>query len=106
MSVLTGLIDILRWIIAVPLLLISLYFIYTNLKFLFQNIQVGFNAGPAAFTLFGGLAGCLGIIIVPYMDIGDRLIYLWVPLVLDLGSIPFYASMIILAIWQHINKDI
>ena len=98
------LIDILRWIIAVPLLLVWLYFATTNLRFLFQNFRVGLDAGPAPVTIVGGVAGCFGLLILPWMELTDRVALLWAPLFLDLGSAPFYLSMLALAIWQGMNK--
>jgi hypothetical protein len=92
--------DFLRWIIAIPLLILSLYFILTNLRFLLENIRLGLNAGPAPMTMVGGLSGCLGLLILPYMEFADRLALLWLPLVLDLGSLPFYLSMLVLILGQ------
>ena len=97
-------IEILRWLIAVPLLLVWLYFAATNLRFLFRNFRVGLDAGPAPVTVVGGLAGCLGLLILPWLGFADRVALLWVPLFLDLGSAPFYLSMLGLAIWQGMNK--
>lgn len=95
--------DILRWIIAIPLLLVSIFFILTNLRFMLLNIRVGLNAGPAPMTIMGGLSGCLGILILPYMEISDRLALLWLPLVLDLGSLPFYLSLLALTLCQGLG---
>jgi len=101
-----NLIEFLRWIIAVPLLMVWLYFSLVNFRILVRNIQTNLNMGPAPVTVVGGLAGVLGLLVLPYLDFVDRLQYAWVPLVLDLGSLPFYASMIVLAIWQGLNKKI
>ena len=91
-------INFIRWIIALPLLLVSLYFILTNFRFLIENFRLGLNAGPAPMTIMGGLAGCLGLLIVPYMEFADRLALIWIPLVLDLGSLPFYISLLVLTL--------
>ena len=104
MDTLVTFFDILRWLIAAPLLLVSACFIVTNLRFLFDNIRLGLDAGPAPVTVIGGLTGCLGLLILPVMDFGDRLALLWIPLFLDLGSAPFYLGMLALAIWQHMNN--
>ena len=96
----------LRWLIAVPLLLIWLYFAVTNFRFLLENFRVGLNAGPAPVTIVGGLAGCLGLLLLPWGGFTDRLALLWVPLVLDLGSLPFYVSMLFLFIAQTITEKI
>ena len=95
--------DTIRWIIALPLLALSLYFIVTNLRFVAENFRLGLNAGPAPMTIMGGLSGCLGILILPYMTIADRLAYIWVPLVLDLGSLPFYLTMLVLTLCQALG---
>ena len=99
-----NLFDVVRWIIAIPLLLVWLFFTLTNLRFLFQNFQLGFNAGPAPVTIVGGLAGSLGLLLLPYMAFTDRLALVWVPLFLDLGSAPFYLSMLVLTFWQRLSK--
>ena len=39
--------EIIRWLIAIPLLSVSLYFILTNFRFLRENFRLGLNAGPA-----------------------------------------------------------
>lgn len=103
MDKITGLIDILRWLIAVPLLVISLYFIVTNFRFLSENFRLGLNAGPAPMTIMGGLSGVLGILILPYLEFSDRLALIWLPLVLDLGSLPFYLSLLILTLSQFLG---
>lgn len=99
-------IDVLRWLIAIPLLFISAFFIFTNLGFLFDNIRLGLDAGPAPVTIMGGLSGCLGMLVLPVMGFGDRLALIWIPLFLDLGSAPFYLGMLGLAILQHFNSKI
>ncbi len=103
MDKLTSLLDIIRWIIAVPLLAISLYFIVTNFRFLLENFRLGLNAGPAPMTIMGGLSGVLGILILPYMEFSDRLTLIWIPLLLDLGSLPFYFSLLMLTLFQGLG---
>ncbi len=100
-----NLIDIIRWLIAVPLLVIWLFVAFINVRILIRNLHSSLNEGPAPVTIVGGVIGSLGLIILPYMELGDRLLYLWVPLLLDLGSAPFYICMVVLAIWQRLNKN-
>jgi hypothetical protein len=99
-----NLLDIVRWIVAIPLLLLSAFFIVTNVRFLFENIKLGVNAGPAPVTMVGGLAGSLGLLLLPVMGFTDRLALIWIPLFIDLGSAPFYLSMLAIAVWQGLNK--
>ena len=101
-----SLLDILRWLITLPLLLVSGYFIITNLRFLIITLRVGLDAGPAPVTIMGGLTGSLGLLIIPVMSFGERLSFFWLPLVLDIGSLPFYGSMLGLAIIQYFNAGI
>jgi hypothetical protein len=103
MDKLTSILDFIRWIIAVPLLAISMYFIVTNFRFLLESFRLGLNAGPAPMTIMGGLSGVLGLLFLPYMEFSDRLALLWLPLVLDLGSLPFYVSMLILFLSQRLG---
>ena len=98
--------DVFRWILAIPLLLLSSYFIITNLRFLIETLRVGLDAGPAPVTIMGGLSGCLGLLILPVMSLGERLSLLWLPLILDIGSLPFYSSMLGLAVIQYFNTGI
>lgn len=100
------LIDTIRWILTVPLLLVSAYFIVTNIRFLFENIRLGLDAGSAPVTVIGGLSGCIGLLIMPVMTFGERLGLIWILLFLDLGSAPFYLGMLVLAVWQHLNSRI
>ena len=103
MNNITSLFDILRWLVAVPLLAISLYFILTNFRFLRENFRLGLNAGPAPMTIMGGLSGSLAILILPYMEFSERLALVWIPLVLDLGSLPFYFSLLIPSLSQFLG---
>ena len=96
-------IETIRWLISIALLLVSAYFIVTNFRFLLANFRLGLNAGPAPMTIMGGLAGCLGLLLLPYMDIGDRLSLLWIPLLLDLGCLPFYFSLALLTLCQALG---
>ena len=98
--------DTLRWIFALPLLLISAFFIVTNFRFLLQTLRLGLDAGPAPVTIMGGLTGCIGLLLLPVMGFSDRLSLLWIPLVLDLGSLPFYGGMLGLAVMQYFNTGI
>ena len=98
--------DILRWLVAIPLLLVSAFFIVTNIRFLVETIRLGLDAGPAPVTIMGGLSGCLGILLLPVMSFADRLSLLWIPLLLDIGSLPFYGGMLGLAIVQYFNAGI
>ena len=95
--------EIIRWVISILLLLVSSYFIITNLRFLFDNFRLGLDAGPAPMTIIGGLSGCLGLLILPYMEFADRLSLIWVPLLLDLGCLPFYFSLLILTLCQGVG---
>lgn len=96
-------IDIIRWLLAVPLLFISGYFILTNFQFLRENFRLGFNAGPAPITIMGGLSGSLGLLLLPCMEFSDRLSLVWIPLVLDIGSLPFYLCLLVLTLCQKFN---
>ncbi len=95
--------NILRWIVAAPLIALFIFLAISNFRVLVENIRTGLNAGPAPMTLIGGLAGCAALLLTPVMTIGDRVAYLWVPLILDLGSAPFYLSILAVALWQHAN---
>ena len=98
-----SLLDVVRWIIAVPLLMVSLYFIATNFRFLRENIRLGLNAGPAPMTIIGGLSGVLGLLILPYMEFSQRLALIWLPLVLDLGCLPFYMALLVLTLCRMLG---
>ncbi|MBT8445962.1 MAG: hypothetical protein KJO38_02360, partial [Gammaproteobacteria bacterium] len=96
---------IVRWLIAAPLLALFAFFVISNFRVLLEVLRSGLNAGPAPMTLIGGLAGCLALIIMPIASFGERLAYLWVPLIVDLGSAPYYLAMLAVAIWQHLNRN-
>ncbi len=98
--------DILRWLVAIPLLLVSTYFIITNFRFLAKTLKLGLDAGPAPVTVMGGLTGCIGLLLLPVMSFTDRLSLLWIPLVIDIGSLPFYGGMLGLAVLQYFNSGI
>jgi hypothetical protein len=74
-----------------------------NFGFLRKNIRLGPNAGPAPMTIMGGLSGVLGLLILPYMEFSERLSLVWVPLVLDLDSLPFYLALLVLALCKALG---
>lgn len=106
MNTILYLVDLIRWIAAIPLLLVPAFLIVTNIRFLIENIHLGLDAGPAPVTIMGGISGCLGLLILPVMSLDDRLALIWVPLFLDLGSAPFYLGMLLLTIWQRLDSRI
>ena len=98
--------DGLRWLLTLPLLLVSVLFILVNLRVLVLNLRSNLNAGPAPFTLVGGLSGSIALLLLPVGDLGERIGYLWVPLFADLGTAPWYLAMLVLALWQRMHPSV
>ncbi|MFQ5936960.1 MAG: hypothetical protein ACE5LB_11200 [Acidiferrobacterales bacterium] len=47
--------------------------------------------GPSIAPLLFGAIGIVAVLAAPFGDLADRLPYLWIPLVLDFGSAPYFS---------------
>ena len=76
--------EVVRLGLASVLLLIGGVFTLTNWYYLWLGIR--HSQAPSMVPLIGGIAGVAGLSLVPLGSFSDRLPYLWIPFVLDLGS--------------------
>ncbi len=86
--------EILAWIVSVPMLLIAVCLIYINWS-VFVNNYIRKKPFVSAVTFGGGLFGGLGLMILP---VEGSWIWCWVPCLIDWGSFPVVIVSIICAI--------
>ena len=55
----------------------------------FVTQQMRGPSGPSVAPILGGLCGMSAVLLFPIADLADRSLYSWIPLVLDLGCMPF-----------------
>ncbi len=89
-----------HWILAGVLFFFFAFFAGANLIYLPGKIASRFEHGPSFAPFFGGLFGVLAVLLMPVGELNDRLLWCWVPLVLDASCIP----MIVFALYFRIKK--
>lgn len=50
--------------------------------------------GPSFAPLLPGIVGVVAVLAAPFGELSDRLSYLWIPLVVDFGSIPYFLAVV------------
>jgi hypothetical protein len=71
-----------KWILSVILLAIFGFFASVNIYFHWQRVD---DAGPSMLPVFGGLLGFVGVLLLPLGTLSDRLLFCWIPVVVDPG---------------------
>ena len=80
--------------------------------FLFQAVYNGWALGWRQWVrgevdgispapIIGGLAGFSGIMVAPIESFTTRLAFAWMPLVLDLGTLPYLIGALISEVWER-----
>ena len=77
------------WILSGILLSLFTLFATINFVFLLNQIRARFEYGPSLLPIFGGLFGLIGVLLMPIGEWTDRLLWCWLPLVLDAGCLPY-----------------
>ena len=57
--------------------------------------------GISPAPIIGGLSGFSSIMVMPIESIGTRVAFAWIPLVLDLGTLPYLLGGLVYAIRGH-----
>lgn len=84
--------NIIRWIVAGILLLFSLWAVLGNLWVAFGGLFKRRKRFESFVPLMGGVTGMIGIVLFPV----ERFRWLWwVPLIVDLGCVPLFATVAI-----------
>ena len=60
---------------------------------------------PSLGPLIGGIAGVAGLSLAPIGSFSDRLPYLWIPLVLDLGTGLYFGMVFTAVVGVIVRKD-
>ncbi len=60
---------------------------------------------PSLGPLIGGIAGVAGLSLAPIGSFSDRLPYLWIPFVLDLGSGMYFGMFVAGMVGEIVRKD-
>ena len=83
-------IEIIRWAIAIVLgSFFLLLAIFNGWVLGWRQLVRGELEGISPAPIIGGLSGFISIMVVPIESIATRLAFAWMPLVLDLGTLPF-----------------
>ncbi len=62
------------------------------------------NSDGSSFApLIFGVIGALAVLSAPFGELSDRLSYLWLPVVLDCGSGPYFLYVVLYAIKERIK---
>ncbi len=86
--------EILAWILSVPMLLLATYLTYVNWS-VFVNNYILKKPFVSAVTFGGGILGGLGLILLPIEGLWK---WFWVPSCIDWGSFPVVIVSIIYAV--------
>ena len=83
-------IEIIRWAVAIILgAFFLLLAIFNGWVMGWRQFVRGELEGVSPAPIIGGLSGFISIMVVPIESITTRLTLAWMPLVLDLGTIPY-----------------
>ena len=82
---------VIRWILAIPFFLLFGVLAVCQIGSLMENSRNG--KGTSVFPFIGGLSGVIGLAI---LDWKLALYWFWVPLLLDIASLP----LLFLILWQ------
>ncbi len=84
--------EIVRWILAAPLLFLSVWAIIGN----YVIIAIGLlrERGPSMIPIIGGVCGTLGLILLPIPEVHR---YFWIPFLIDPWSV--FMLRVVLAYW-------
>ena len=91
--------EILAWIVSVPMLLLSACLTYINWSTFVNNIRE--KSFVSLIPFGGGLFGGLGLIILP---IEESWVWCWIPCLIDWGSFPSVIVSVICAIKSRGKK--
>ena len=86
-----------RWILAGACGVVFLFFAGVNAIYLWMNVSSRGEGGPSLGPIFGGLFGALGVMILPVGDLPHRLPYGLIPLIADVGCLPY----LLYALWYE-----
>lgn len=84
---------IIRWILASGLGLFSFLCIVLNFSIFWRSFSGKTKERVSYVGFWGGIVGVCAIMLMPFGIWSNRLTYVWIPLVLDIGSVPSFLSM-------------
>jgi len=93
-------IEILRWIAAGLLALVFVGANVANLMLLFRRKADESDRSPSPVLLAGGIAGALALTVVPRESFHE---FFWLPLLVDLGTGPFFALSLAIIAYQALK---
>jgi hypothetical protein len=100
----TGLV---QWLVAVPLLILSVLTIVGNVTTVIQRVSAERHgkSGPSWIPFVGGIAGALGLLMLPIKGVSG---YWWIPLLVDWGCVPGFthtAIYYVVCYWRKRRED-
>ena len=83
-------IEIIRWAIAIVLgALFLMLAMFNGWALGWRQLVRGESEGVSPAPIIGGLSGFVSIMVMPTESIATRLVFAWMPLVLDFGTLPY-----------------
>lgn len=86
-----------KWIFPIILLAIFGFFATVNI-FVYWPREDG--TGPSMLPILGGLLGCAGVLCLPVGTLSDRLLFCWIPVVVDPGCCGYILFNFIKNLWR------
>ena len=85
---------IVQWILFVGFSVIFCIGAFFNGSVAWRQFIMKEPDGPSFAPLLPGIVGVVAILAAPFGELSDRLSYLWIPLVVDFGSIPYFLIVV------------
>lgn len=83
-----------QWLIFLPTLLLFAVAAFFNASIAWRIWVRRETDGPSTAPLIGGLIGMVAVLAAPFGELSQRLPFLWVPLLLDYGSGPYFLMVV------------
>ena len=77
------------WLFSCTFFVLFTLLAVVNAVYMVGQIRSRFEYGPSLLPFFGGIFGLVAIILMPVGELKQRLYWSWLPLLLDVGCLPY-----------------
>lgn len=84
-----------QWLVFLAALIFFLGIALFNNTIAWRQWVKDISEGPSIAPFIGGLIGVVAVLSAPFSDINDRIVFLWLPLIIDFGSLPYLVLIIV-----------